>query len=354
MTETRAMTVLQAKDVQQTAEYLRDELGFRIDLIFPADDPSSAEMNGHGLQLLIERADVRDQTRLQIRTACADLLKRTQPVIAPNGTLIEIARDEDTLEIPALVPDLVVSKADDPVTWVQGRAGMQYRDLIPGRLGGRFIASHIRIPDGGPVPDYVHYHQIRFQLIYCYRGWVKVVYEDQGAPFVMHAGDCVLQPPLIRHRVLESSPGLEVVEIGCPAEHYTRVDHDLVLPNPTNNPGRDFSGQRFARHQASSTGWRAWTTPGYEVQDCGIGTATDQLAGVRRVRASKSALPVAISHDREFQFWFVLEGEMEIRFDHNQTLVLGKADSIVVPADMTGEMKPLQQGLQFLEVSLPS
>jgi quercetin dioxygenase-like cupin family protein len=41
-------------------------------------------------------------------------------------------------------------------------------------------------------------------MIYCHRGWVRVVYEDQGEPFVMHPGDCVLQPPGIRHRVLEA------------------------------------------------------------------------------------------------------------------------------------------------------
>ena len=42
---------------------------------------------------------------------------------------------------------------------------MQYRDLIPGRLGGPYIASQLRIPNGGPVPDYVHHHHIIFQLI---------------------------------------------------------------------------------------------------------------------------------------------------------------------------------------------
>src|SRR3546814_7577110 len=104
---------------------------------------------------------------------------------------------------------------------------MHYRDLIPGRLGGRFIASHIRIPDGGEVADYVHYHRVRFQMIFCKTGWVRVVYEDQGPPFVLHAGDCVLQPPQIRHRVLEASAGLEVVELGCPAVHETCADHGL-------------------------------------------------------------------------------------------------------------------------------
>jgi quercetin dioxygenase-like cupin family protein len=80
---------------------------------------------------------------------------------------------------------------------------MLYRDLIPGRLGGRYIASLISIPKGGPVADWVHFHRIALQLIYVRSGWVRVVYEDQGEPFVMRAGDLVLQPPQIRHRVLE-------------------------------------------------------------------------------------------------------------------------------------------------------
>src|SRR5206468_11860225 len=33
--------------------------------------------------------------------------------------------------------------------WITGRAGMEYRDLIPGRLGGKVIASHIRLTTGG-------------------------------------------------------------------------------------------------------------------------------------------------------------------------------------------------------------
>ena len=44
------------------------------------------------------------------------------------------------------------------------------------------------------MPDMVHYHSIGFQLIFCYKGWVRVVYEDQWAPFVLKAGECLLQP----------------------------------------------------------------------------------------------------------------------------------------------------------------
>ena len=62
--------------------------------------------------------------------------------------------------MPALVPEQHVLPGGGDGDWVVGRAGMLYRDLLPGRLGGCFIASHIRIPEVGPVPDNVHFHQV--------------------------------------------------------------------------------------------------------------------------------------------------------------------------------------------------
>ena len=50
---------------------------------------------------------------------------------------------------------------------------------------------------------------MRFQLIVVMSGWVELVYEGQGAPFVLRAGQAVTQPPTIRHRVLRCSDGLE-------------------------------------------------------------------------------------------------------------------------------------------------
>ena len=85
---------------------------------------------------------------------------------APNGTRIEFVPAHPPMEMPELRPRFLVTRAAD-AAWHAGRAGMAYRDLIPDRLGGRFIASHIRIHAGGPVPDYVHYHAVRFQMIYC-------------------------------------------------------------------------------------------------------------------------------------------------------------------------------------------
>ena len=132
--------------------------------------------------------------------------------------------------------------------WIRGRAGMMYRDLITDRLGGTMAASHIRLAEGGPVSDYVHYHKVEFQMIRCIKGRILVVYEDQGEPFWLEPGDWVIQPPEIRHRVLECDAGSEVIEISMPAEHETWVDHEMTLPTSEHRPNRGFGGQRFVRH----------------------------------------------------------------------------------------------------------
>jgi mannose-6-phosphate isomerase-like protein (cupin superfamily) len=143
-------------------------------------------------------------------------------------------------------------KIERGINWHEGRAGMQYRDLIPNRVGGKVITSHIRLANEGPVADYVHYHKIDFQMIYCLKGRIKVVYEDQGPPFWIETGDCVVQPPEIRHRVLGCTAGAEVLEVTMPAEHETWIDHDLQLPNETYDPNREFNGQRFVITRGNS------------------------------------------------------------------------------------------------------
>lgn len=64
----------------------------------------------------------------------------------------------------------VITKLNDDAQWIKGRA-RNVLSLIwfPAGKGGRFIGSHIKIIDGGPVNDHVHYHNIRFQMIYVYQ-----------------------------------------------------------------------------------------------------------------------------------------------------------------------------------------
>ncbi len=264
---------------------------YRLDVIYPADDPHDAILSGPG-----------------------GTLRLTTNPDAPRPTG----------ELPPFQPEFVLIRAAGDGG--AGRAGMLYRDLIPSRLAGRYIASHIRIPGGGLVADWVHYHRVVFQMIAVRSGWVRVVYEDQGEPFVMQAGDVVLQPPGIRHRVLESSDGLEVIEIGCPALHETFADHEMVLPNDKVDPQRSFDGQLFLRHIARETAWTPFG--GGEEQKTEMRGATGGLAEVRIVRGKGAAIELA-AHDGELVFGFVLAGSAQLARDGEHPI--GPADAFVIP-----------------------
>jgi mannose-6-phosphate isomerase-like protein (cupin superfamily) len=202
------------------------------------------------------------------------------------------------------------------------------------------------------VPDYVHFHKIRFQMIFCRTGWVRLVYEDQGPPFVMRAGDCVLQPPEIRHRVLESSAGLEVIEIACPAVHETFADNVLTRPTASVNRERDFGGQRFLWHVASEARWQPWRVHGFECRDTGMSEATRGLAGARMVRPKGAAETPREVHDRELQFFFVLDGTATLACQGVHRLSPG--DAVTIPAGMPYALSACADDLSLLEVTLPA
>ncbi|MDQ4037878.1 MAG: AraC family ligand binding domain-containing protein [Actinomycetota bacterium] len=361
-----AEVVLPCIDLDPTVDFFVDQLGLRLDVIMPADDPAVAALSGHGLRIRLERGGTGDPGEL--RLACDDPRAwGTDRLTAPNGTRIQLVDADPPLMIPDSPPLFELTRDDGDVGGV-GRAGMRYRDLLPKRQGGRFIASHILIPEAGPVPDYVHHHRVRFQLIYCAAGWVRVVYEDQGPAFVLQPGDCVLQPPGIRHRVLESSAGLEVVEIGCPAEHETTAEHLITLPTPEVRPDRVFEGQRFVRHAAADAVWQRWRSPGFECRDTGIGDATDGLGGVRVVRrageapqakasggaAGETASVVDLLHDGELLFWFLLAGTATLHTHGRPAEPLAKGAAVAVPAGLAHRLSLPSADLELLEVTLPA
>lgn len=349
--------VLPCPKLGEILSFFTEKLGFRVDVIYPADSPSVAVLSGYGVSFRLQEGNEAPPSMIRLLcknpTAFAD---GASEIVAPNGTRIKIVEANPPIVLPPQQQSFVLQKMQDGVGWMEGRSGMLYRDLIPGRQGGRFIASHIKYLEGGPVPDYVHFHKVRFQMIYCYKGWVRVAYEDQGESLMVCAGDCLLQPPEIRHRVFESSPGLEVIEIGCPAKHETFADHELELPNSTIDQARKFGGQRFVHHQVVKATWYPWKSVGFEYRDIGIGLATDNLAGARVIRLSgKANLPShQYHHNGEFLFLFVLQGETTLSSEkHGQQQMLA-GDSCVIPALLQASLTNTSADLEFLEVALPA
>ena len=351
---TQAEVRLPSRDLHADLSFYGDTLGFRLESIFPADDPAVAVMTGHGLRIRLDRASSDPPGTLRLLCDHPEAFAAGKAEIeAPNGTRIEIRGWEPEFARPPTRHALVVQRMAEGESWLVGRAGMQYRDLIPGRLGGAVIASHIRIPQGGPVPDMVHFHAITFQLIYCYRGWFDLVYEDQGPPFRLEAGDCVIQPPRIRHRVLESSDNGEVIELGVPAEHLTTIDHNLALPTGTLDSQRVFGGQRFVRQRRRDAAWAAWRLPGFEARRTGIDDATGGVANVEVIRAANRGAGTVSSHDADILFTFVLEGRMRFRASGLEAQDLRAGDAFVIPPHTRTAYDGCSADLELLEVSLP-
>ena len=158
----------------------------------------------------------------------------------------------------------------------------------------------------------------------------------------MRPGDCVIQPPGIRHRVLASGGDLQVVEIGCPAEHPTYREHTLELPTITTNHKRQWAGQTFVRHITGSNPPTAWRHRGFFCESFGISAATGGLAEGRSVWTTTEFHSASIfestlteetfQSDCEFQFLSVRSGTLTIiRYHEKKEMNLTESKSLVMP-----------------------
>jgi hypothetical protein len=103
------------------------------------------------------------------------------------------------------------------------RSYAAYRDLrISDATGGMVQAHVIRfIPPCRPEDvSRLHYHDVDFQMVYVLKGWIKTEFDGEGA-VVMQTGSAWIQPPRIKHKVLDYSDDCEVLEIILPADFKT-------------------------------------------------------------------------------------------------------------------------------------
>ncbi|MFK7859486.1 MAG: cupin domain-containing protein [Granulosicoccus sp.] len=341
--DTLALCLLPTNELQADLDFFTSTAGFQLTALYPAAVPEIAELEGFGLVIRLDQTFQGDAPTLVIRTE-----NEVQPTMrSPGGTVIRWERvrksaiqrlDSHQLEVCTL----------RGTPWVRGKAGTQTRDLIPSRLGGGIVATHIRIPNGGPVSDRVHYHTSSFQLVFCLSGWITLVYEDQGAPITLRAGDCVTQPPHIRHKVLETSNGLEVLEISLPAEHITAIDSEMSLPNGRVDSHRLFDGQRFCRHEQRQAKWQPHRLPGFAASDTGAASASDGLAGACIVKATNALPAYTVTHDATVLFSYVLSGSVRV---DQQLLVTG--DAFTLPPGESRRIGDISEDIQILEVSVP-
>jgi len=99
----------------------------------------------------------------------------------------------------------------------------KYRDLGMAKATNGMVQAHVIrfVPPCRPEEvSKLHYHDVEFQMVYVLKGWVKTELEGQG-PHVMRPGSAWIQPPRIKHKVLDYSDDAEVLEIVLPADFET-------------------------------------------------------------------------------------------------------------------------------------
>ena len=103
------------------------------------------------------------------------------------------------------------------------RSYAKYRDLDLAKATTGMVQAHViqMVPPCDPkVVSKWHYHDVDLQFIYVLNGWIKNEFEGQGV-HTMKKGTCWLQPPKIRHRVVDYSADCELLEVVLPAEFDT-------------------------------------------------------------------------------------------------------------------------------------
>jgi hypothetical protein len=133
---TRAEVRLPTHELREDLAFFTKTLKMRLDMIYPADNPEVAVLSGHGLRIRIERGAKESPGTLRILTEHPDdFAGGKRELIAPNGTRVEIDELNPPLVLPKTEHAFVVRRLTDQAPWVIGRAGMEYRDLVPSRLG---------------------------------------------------------------------------------------------------------------------------------------------------------------------------------------------------------------------------
>jgi mannose-6-phosphate isomerase-like protein (cupin superfamily) len=161
----------------------------------------------------------------------------------------------------------------------------------------------------------------------------------------------LIQPPTIRHRVLESGDNLEVIEIGYPAEHLTNADATTSLPNARVDPGRVWEGQSFIRHIATEAKWQQLAS-GVASTDTGIFNATQGLTDVQVIKAdNKSTWQQTTIQPLTFEFLFVLDGDALVSTSHEGEHSLANGSSLVIPPGNSYKVEHINDS-QILKLSL--
>lgn len=120
-----AEILLPSKGIAEDLEFWTSgELGFRMDQIYPADNPKVVTLSGHGIRMRLD-TDITNPPGV-IRLLCNEPLKafggKTE-FTSPSGTRVEVAKADIRTPQPLTQHAFHTRRLRDNTPWVIGRAG---------------------------------------------------------------------------------------------------------------------------------------------------------------------------------------------------------------------------------------
>ena len=113
-----AAIVLSSSDLAGDITLFTSTLGFRLDTIYPSDDPAIAMLSGWGLHLRLDRFSSAPASDLRITGIDPAELGVANQITAPGGTRIELLTINDNFDFPPIEPTFQVGKLADDNPWV--------------------------------------------------------------------------------------------------------------------------------------------------------------------------------------------------------------------------------------------
>jgi Cupin domain len=165
-------------------------------------------------------AKAKRKPKSSARTATARRSASRRPLKKPS---VKAKQTKRANKRPAKKQIFVASHLKDSVFDQGLRSYAAYRDLGIAPATQGLVQAHVirMIPPCDPdVVSKEHYHDVEFQLIYVLKGWIKGEYKGTGV-VTMEEGSCWIQPPRIKHTVLDYSDDCELLEVIMPAEFET-------------------------------------------------------------------------------------------------------------------------------------
>jgi uncharacterized RmlC-like cupin family protein len=169
-------------------------------------------------------AKAKRKAKTAVRTLRKAVSQKTSRAAKPSARGRVTAAPKRKTKPAGRSKQIFVASHPSPDAFEQGlRRYAHYRDLGIAAATNGLARAHVikMIPPCDPAEvSKRHFHDVAFQMIYVLKGWIKSEFDGEGV-VTMREGSCWLQPPKIKHTVLDYSDNCELLEVILPADFET-------------------------------------------------------------------------------------------------------------------------------------